>query len=114
MALRPTRRPRVASIHWQSFFRVHPWPGSPWSIGSESRTASTIRSAWVGAKKGGAAVGAAVGQALGPSLMVAVDPGQDGVILAAMLCGPGGGIMGAIGDLGEGQEPLTGPGVRGV
>ena len=43
-----------------------------------------------------------------------MDPGQHGVILAAKLGGPSGGVVGAVGDLGECQEAFAGPWMGGM
>jgi hypothetical protein len=43
-----------------------------------------------------------------------VDPLEHGVVLAAELGSPGGGVMGAVGDQGEGQEAFAGAGVFGL
>jgi hypothetical protein len=40
-----------------------------------------------------------------------MDPAKNGVVLAAEPVGPGGRVISAISDQGEGQEPLTGAGM---
>lgn len=41
IASRPTLRPKVMRTHRWSFFKFQPWPGSPRSMGSVVRTATT-------------------------------------------------------------------------
>jgi hypothetical protein len=40
-----------------------------------------------------------------------MDPLEHGVVLTAELGGPGGGVVGPVGDQGEGQEAFAGAGV---
>jgi hypothetical protein len=43
-----------------------------------------------------------------------MEPLEHGLVLASEVVGPGGGVMGAVGDQGEGQEAFAGAGVFGL
>ena len=112
--LRPAVRPKVLSAHCRSFFSVQPWPGKPVADRLGGGDGLDELPGSIRAQKGGRPTGAAVGQGVGPVGVVVVDPLEHGAVLAAEPGGPGGGIVGAIDDQGEGQEAFAGAGVLGL
>ena len=112
MLLRPASRPKVWNTHCLSFFSVQPWPGRPCSAGRLvlDDIDDLLRPA--AGQKGGAAAGAAVGQGVGAVLVVAVDPAEDGLVLAADVGGAGGGVELPGGDQVQGLEALAAAPVR--